>query len=461
MNHRRRLHVIVVLSIAVVLTACRGLTGPLAELIPNPLATATPLPPPPRADRPKSRDIPEISLKPEPLPTATPAPEPIVLIRQGFGQQDRGLGYAFVVENPNPALAVTLLPYEIALFNPNGDLAGTVSGYVQRLLPDRTLGVAGTTGLDEGVTVAEIEVRLGQGTFNAADPAPGFTTERITFYDEPYRDGAAGVVTSLYPHSLTDVRVGVIPYNDDGTIIGGGFTYLNFIPPETSTGVRVSMTKAGEVAYVELHPVQSGLTSAGDADPLPNGASPAVVTKSGYGSRGRRIGYGFLVENPNPSLAAENTRYRVTAYDGEGYVLATDQGTLAWLPPARTLGVGGELFLEEGERVDRLDVQILTGSPVESGPDPFYAAEDVTYRPGDYADYVTGWIVNPYPDRVSDLWVSAIAYDKRGAIIGGGDTFLDVVRARHSSDVEVGLTTGSEPARVELYARLSNLSEFR
>jgi hypothetical protein len=445
----------------VVLAGCCGLTEPLAELIPNPFATATPAPAPTRSERPKVRDAPEIVTRPEPIPTATPVPEPLAVVEQGFGQHDHGLGYGFLIENPNPTLAVALLPYEIALFDADGKLAGTDSGYVQRILPGETLGVASTMGLDEGVTVAEIEVRLSQGTFNALDPVPGFAAERVVFEEGPYRDSASGVVLNPLPTSFTEVRVSAIPYNEDGSIIGGGFAYLNFVLADDVSGVTLSLTKDGEIASVVFYPTVSGLTSVGDDEPLPDGAEAAAVTTSGYGQHGRSVGYGLLVENPNTSLLMESMPYRVTAYDAEGYVLATDQGTIAQVLPGRTLGVGGGLTVGEGDVVDRLEAQVLTGDLVEADGTRHYPAEDATYHSSDYTDRVTGWVQNPYDDGVSDLRVFAIAYDRRGAIIGGGNTFLDFVRAGHSGRVEVNITTDSPPAAVELYACLSVLSEFR
>jgi hypothetical protein len=453
--HRRTLSLIALATAAaLILTGCCGLTEPMAELIPIPFATATARPAPSLGDRPKSREVPEISRKPEPLPTATPVPAPVAVVQQGFGQQDRSLGYGFVIENPNPTLAVNTLPYEIAFFDEEGALVGTDTGYVQRLLPAQTLGVAGTTGLDEGVTVAAIEVRLRAGEFVAVAPQPGFVTEYVVFEDGPYGDRATGIVRSPYPHTLTEVRVSALATNDDGTIIGGGFTYLNFILAESATGVQLSLTKDGEVAGVALYPVPSGLSSV-------EAASGLDVRKTGYGQRGRSVGYGFLIENPDASQAMEGTQYRVTAYDGDGRVLTADQGYVTWMLPGQTLGVGGTLSVGEGQAVARLDAQVLPGERVAPDRPLAFEAESVAYQGDDYTVLVTGRIANPYGDRVSDLRVFALAYDRRGAVIGGGDTYLDAVRAKGRSDVEVRVIVPTAPARVELYATLSNLSEFR
>lgn len=453
--HRCMLSLIVLAAAAaLILTGCCGLTEPMVELIPNPFATATARPAPSLGDRPKSRDVPEISRKPEPLPTATPVPEPVAVIQQGFGQQDRGLGYGFVIENPNPTLAVDTLPYEVAFFDEEGALVGTDTGYVQRLLPDQTLGVAGTTGLDEGVTVAAVEVRLREGAFVAVEPQPGFAAEQVVFEDGPYVDRATGVVLNPYPYALTDVRVSALVTNDDGTIIGGGFTYLNFIPAESATGVHMSLTKDGEVAGAALYPVPSGLSSV-------EASAGLDVREVGYGQRGRSVGYGFLIEDPDAAQAMEGTQYRVTAYDREGRVLTTDQGYVTWMLPGQTLGVGGTLSVGEGQEVARLDAQALPGDRVAADRSLAFEAESVAYQEDDYTAVVTGRIANPYDERVSDLRVFALAYDRRGVVIGGGDTYLDAIRAKGRSDVEVRVTVPAAPARVELYATLSSISTFR
>ena len=91
-----------------------------------------------------------------------------------------------------------------------------------------------------------------------------------------------------------------------------------------------------------------------------------------------------------------------------------------------------------------------------------FTSLDATYRPGSYGfDNVTGFVVNPYDQDVSNLRVSAIVFNEAGDIIGGGFTFLDFASASTQTAVEVSVTVAGTPTRAELYPALSNLSDWQ
>jgi hypothetical protein len=58
------------------------------------------------------------------------------------------------------------------------------------------------------------------------------------------------------------------------------------------------------------------------------------------------------------------------------------------------------------------------------------------------------------------LRVSAIVYNEAGDIIGGGFTYLDFAPANDKTAVEVSITCIGTPAKIELYATVSSLSDF-
>ena len=53
-----------------------------------------------------------------------------------------------------------------------------------------------------------------------------------------------------------------------------------------------------------------------------------------------------------------------------------------------------------------------------------------------------------------------MAFDAADQIIGGGFTFLDFLPPQANAAVIVPINVGAEPARVELYAALSALSQI-
>jgi hypothetical protein len=83
--------------------------------------------------------------------------------------------------------------------------------------------------LDEGVTASKVEVQLREGDAVATDPIPGFEVASSAYYADEYSADATGIISSPYNRDLTNIRVSAVVYNKGGDIIGGGFTYLNFI----------------------------------------------------------------------------------------------------------------------------------------------------------------------------------------------------------------------------------------
>jgi len=431
---------------------------------PLPVPIDTPIPIPTDTPAPVPTDTPTLvpTETPTPAPTVTPTPKPevIQLVAQGFGQDGRDLGFAFLVENPNVRFAIERSQYQIAAYDDDGTVLETDSGYIELVVPSQTLGVAGTMWLDEGVTVSKVEVQLRQGDTVATDPIPSFEVESSIYYAGEYSDDATGIVNSPYNRDLTDIRVSAVVYNEGGEIVGGGFTYLNFILANSSTGVDVGITSSGNVANVELYPSVSGLTSLRTEDALPEGASDIVLVKQGFGQDEQSAGFGMLIENPNDGFAVESSQYHLTAFAEDGHVLETEEGYVKVLLPNQTLGVGGDLYLEEGMRIARVDIQVKAGSFEESDPIPYFTAQNIAYQAGTYSSKVTGEIVSPYTKDITSIRVSAIGYNEAEEIIGGGSTYLDFVSANGKAAVEVSIISSETPASTELYAAVSGLSGF-
>ena len=394
-------------------------------------------------------------------PTPTPQPEPINLIAQGFGQDKQELGFAFIVENPNAGYAFENSRYQIAAYDANGTVVKTDSGYIKLILPGQKLGIGGTTYLNEGVTVAKIEVQLNAGDAKATDLATTFTVDKVVYRPSDMFSKVSGVITNPFDRDITDLRVSAVAYNEAGEIIGGGFTFLNFILAKSTTGVDFSVTSAGQVAKVELYPTVSGLSMLTSSDKLPVGAQNLTLVKQGYGQKENQVGYGMLIQNPNSGFAVESTMYHITLYAEDGSVVATDEGYINTLMPNQTLGVGGEIYIDQKMTVASAAFQIKSGRFETSDVIPTFTAENISYQADRYFPKVTGEIVNPYTKDITNLRVSAIAYNEAGDIIGGGFTYLNFVPANGKAAVEVSITSVGTPAKVELYAAVSALSDLK
>lgn len=219
----------------------------------EPTPTATVAPSPTTAPTPTS------------APTPTPAPQALAVLAKGFGQGEYGsASYAFIVENPNPGLAVEDSQYQVAAYDANGTVIKTDSGFITILFPGEKLGIAGDLYLPDETQIDRLDVQVKPGRFEPFDQRPEFTTENVAYVPDDYFPKVTGIVKSPYQKDLENIRVAAVAYDEAGNIIGGGFTYLDFVPANGQAAVEVSITTSGVPATVELYPTISGLTLLGD-----------------------------------------------------------------------------------------------------------------------------------------------------------------------------------------------------
>ena len=127
-------------------------------------------------------------------------------------------------------------------------------------MPNQSLGVAGTIFLVEDTDVVRIDAQILAGDFVETDPLPHFAAENIVYHPDEYFPKVTGRIVNPYGKDVTDVRVSAILYNEAGEIIGGGFTYLDFIPANGKAAVEVLVTTSGTPTTTELYATVSGLS---------------------------------------------------------------------------------------------------------------------------------------------------------------------------------------------------------
>jgi hypothetical protein len=259
---------------------------------------------------------------------------------------------------------------------------------------------------------------------------------------------------------MTTLTVSAVLYDETDQIIGGGKTYLSFLLANSSSGVIVPVESSKNASRVEIYPAIPSNYDLEYSDQIPEGASNLIVTKQGFGQNNTSLGIGTIVENLNSDYALENSMYQSTSYSSDGFVLGVSFGYINVLLPAQTLGVADSHYLAEGDIVSRVEVQIKTGSFSALSVLPLFTSENVNFIPDEYSPQVTGEIISPYSKEVSNVRVDAIAYNEAGEIIGSGYTYLNFVPANSKAAVSVYVTVAGTPAKVELYASPSVLSDL-
>ncbi len=392
-----------------------------------------------------------------PPTTTIPSSPGLEILDVGAGQEAEGqeVGWSFIVQNSDTTQGIELSEYSVLLKNAAGVVIDSDEGFISLLFPGETVGVSGTIFLDEGLEASTIEVEVNAGSAVDVPESGGFSiSQAIYFHDESFPT-VTGLVENTFDVAFNDLRISAVPYDADGNIIGGGFTFMDIAPASGSAGVDVSITTSQEPASIVLYASISGLTEPHEAAP-----TDIVVTKSGFGQDDTTVGWGAILQNPTADMQVENPIYQVTFFDVEGRVVAVDSSTLITILGGEMLGVGDDLvFVPEGVQVASIQVDVLSG---ELAPDidGRFSYSDVQYVPDDFFPTVTGVVTNPFDRQLDELNAFAILYDEAGNIIGGGRTFMDPIPAGGQTLADISVTGSAVPASVEIYATFSFLTEL-
>ena len=185
------------------------------------------------------------------------------LAATGYGTgstSPRWLGFSLILHNTHPTLAAAHARYQAAAYDASGAVLQTESGYIELVLPGHRLGASDTMLLGEGQTAARVEVHISPPRMVEPQGQQPLGVENIAIVEEGFGVRAAGLVTNAYDRDLRDVRVSAVPYDAQGNIIGGGFTYLDIIPAGAQAPVSVDLIAPGRPARVELYPMPTILS---------------------------------------------------------------------------------------------------------------------------------------------------------------------------------------------------------
>lgn len=239
-------------AIALLVAACGG-SAPTPQIVyvtPLP-ATSTPTGVPTA----QPQASPSVSfLSPTPAPaaaaTATPRPAtPTPVARQdfevlefGFSEVDDYVSFAVIGRNPNAATFVAeYVPIQVTLYD--GDtILKTAEDYFNYVLPGDTAATSGFEEVDG--TPTRMEVRTGSTDWFEIDFTPGqFVVEDVRTKADRFGGWTTtGTLTSEFQEQQENVRVEVVHRNGAGEIIGGDFTFLDFVDPGTTIGFEVNTT---------------------------------------------------------------------------------------------------------------------------------------------------------------------------------------------------------------------------
>lgn len=228
------------------LAACSG--GPVAEQ-PSGSQAATTAEPSPTA-RPTPDSTPRRTQRPTPTPVARVDLE---VVDFGFstwqGEFDDGanLSWAAIVENPNTAdtWIATRADVRVSFYDADGAVVTTASDTVALVLPGQQAAIVGYdspfSNSDLG-SIAEMEIRLGEPDWEQAEePLGSFTVSGVQVRRGEFGDSTVtGEVSSTFADEIEDAYATAVYRDGSGAIVGGDFTFIDFIPAGETTPFEIS-----------------------------------------------------------------------------------------------------------------------------------------------------------------------------------------------------------------------------
>lgn len=207
-----------------------------------------------------------VEVTPSPTPTASPTrapatarpatPTPLArqdleIIDSGFQVVDGYVSFAVIGHNPNPSkYIVNYLPLQVTFYE--GDsIVKTAEEAFSTVLPDQTTA---TTGFDEmDGRPDRMEVRMGTTDWVTVDFSTGhLLIDEVSTKPDRFSGWVTkGTAESTFDNRQENVRITVVHRNDDGQVIGGDFTFIDFIDPGTKIAFEVD-------TIVDLRGVDTG-----------------------------------------------------------------------------------------------------------------------------------------------------------------------------------------------------------
>lgn len=226
------------------------------------------------------------------------------------------------------------------------------------------------------------------------------------------------------------------------------------LTPELVPAAQLTGFTEGE-AYVGVLPLASRQVN--------TEAYVPVLVESGYYQPDGAdwVKFQFVVHNPSPTHALEQSTFGSTVYAPGDVVLTTTQGQLPRIREQSNFGHSLTLFIPSGFNVERVDMtfgpgrMVPVGTPQSPGGlPPALVAEGVQFGGNQPAHpQAIGVIRSQTGSNMDCVEASAILYSADGRIVGGGFARVGSIPARGSRAFAIRVDTPEVPSRIEVYPR--------
>jgi hypothetical protein len=355
-----------------------------------------------------------------------------------YDEESNVVFVAFFFENPTE-MVYEDVEYTVYLVDADGNEVDNQSASIRYIFPQQVFGIAFNFYLDDEaplVDSASVDWEY-DDRYIDEDLTNPFSTDSILFWENDGWPMVTGKVVNTNTNTYSDIRANIICYDDAGDIVGGGYTYIDFVPGEFYSGFSTYVDAYSNVASVEVFPTLSYLSERYEGNDFWSYID--VTDTYFYEGDYDDIQFGAVIQNTT-DRTIKDAIVVATFYDDDDNITAVGESYVDVLLPGSTLGVYPWVSSPpDGTVTTKYDVIVLPGDfddDYELTENPF-TVNDAQIT-GDYDENVTVSFTNNYSKSVSEVDVYVLLYDAEGKIIGGGDDWSEEpTPAGGTTEVEV------------------------
>lgn len=166
------------------------------------------------------------------------------------------------------------------------------------------------------------------------------------------------------------------------------------------------------------------------------------------------VNWVVVLENPNPGHYCEFPTIQVTARDKNDYVVGTEDQTLSLLPPGGRLALAGSLDANDPPHTLEIVCKPADWRATAARPEHFpqFGYRGVRLNAGGDSCGVTGEILNPFPQYVEQVAVTALFRGPQGDLVGGETAYVDGLPPQSATPFSLEGRVASPAASLDLMA---------
>lgn len=174
------------------------------------------------------------------LEPAADAPLPVEVVETGFSLEGSELHWVAIVRNPNPSRWVAqYMGAQVTGLDGSGSLVDSDTDNIT-LLPGQTSAIVGTMSDAKSIKSIEVQLANSESDWEEIDFATGdLTFDQIKVKPGDYYTYVNGRATSTFDEQQEGVTV-IVVYRKGSDLIGGDYTYLDFVPADGSAVFKIS-----------------------------------------------------------------------------------------------------------------------------------------------------------------------------------------------------------------------------